>query len=414
MVAQVLEAIEGRAIWLGSLAPGDLPPDLPAEVDVLGRRNEVGLRFNGIVGTVKLADSRTIHIIPKIGRVNFLRLFLYATGGDDLLKTTLGGVPYELSDEAGLSELVATEFVTKLEQAMRHGLDHQRKWRDVQCSEFGGRVDLVKTAMLVASRQRNPVVARKKMRTQDTAEHRMFLCALERCQPFLNSENQHRADRARNVLLRHCSPKFTADDLETAQTRLVRNHYRGPRSFYRELVSMSQILLGISGIKPGESDSVSGSTFLLRTAPVFEAFVRRCVQDALHGTDYVVLKGGTFPRSLYVDGSFELEPDVVVERMGQCQLILDAKYKEIAVADHYQMLSYIDQFQVLNGALIRPCSIGESSNTRAYRTITGAQVDVVSIDLSDIYSALGNLSSYVLSQSRQGNLGPVQPLPSNL
>lgn len=400
MVAQVIEATEGQPVWLGSLTVGELPTDLPPEVEVLGRRNEVGLRFNGIIGTVKLADSRSIQVVPKIGRVNFLRLFLYATGGDQLLKTTLGSVPYELSSDTGLSELVAAEFVKKLELAMRNGLSHEREWSDVQGTEFGGHVDFVKTAMRVASRQRNPVVARKKMRSQDTAEHRMFICALDRCRPFLELEEGQKADRIKNRLLQYCSTRFTTEDLMTTQSRSVRNHYRGPRGYYRELVSMSQILLNISGIKPGEAASVSGSTFLLRTAPVFETFVRRCVQDALRGTDCVVLKGGTFTRSLYVDGSFQLEPDVVVERMGRCQMILDAKYKEISGADHYQMLNYINEFQVQGGALVRPCSVGESANMVVYRTTAGSQVDVLSLELSDVNSALNELSSYVTSKSR--------------
>lgn len=81
-------------------------------------------------------------------------------------------------------------------------------------------------------------------------------------------------------------------------------------------------------------------------------------------------------------------------------MVLDAKYKEISVADHYQMLNYIDEFQVQSGALVRPCSVGESANMISHRTTTGSQVDVLSLELSDVNSALNELSSYVISKSR--------------
>jgi len=183
-------------------------------------------------------------------------------------------------------------------------------------------------------------------------------------------------------------------DLETVKTRLLTNSYRGLRSYYSETVGLLLVVLNVTGLGGSGQNSVAGSTFLIRTATVFEQFVRRSVQEELKGQGFVVTKGGTFRRFLYADGSYSLEPDVVIEKDGRCLLVLDAKYKEPSISDHYQMLAYLERFEVDRGVLVS-LSTNSVDELRTFATVSNRQVDILRLNLMNMDQAIQSIVGYL-------------------
>jgi 5-methylcytosine-specific restriction endonuclease McrBC regulatory subunit McrC len=277
-------------------------------------------------------------------------------------------------------------------------MQHERSWRVRTGRELQGRIDLVLTQQRIAVMNDKPVVARVKQRSFDTPENRLTSLALVAAEGLLERDQ---IEELRFVRRRWpCSPptiKQALEDVEVVQRRMLNNHYRGVRAYYRELVGLSQIVLNISGFGNGQDHSLSGRSFLVNTAQVFEAFVLRAVMETFSGLDVIVTKGGSDVRSLYTDGSFGLNPDVVIERDGRCVAVLDAKYKAPTSNDHYQMMSYIENFGVKGGALIRPTYAKEIPGVKKFKTSTGKSVDVVSVDLTNLEDAVTDIHNFVRS-----------------
>lgn len=157
-------------------------------------------------------------------------------------------------------------------------------------------------------------------------------------------------------------------------TRL-NEHYRTPLALARMLLEMLSVTH-----RAGEREMLP---LLIAMPRLFERFVQRLLEERLPG-DGLTVRWERRRRSLDIDRTVTLRPDLVICRHGEPICIGDAKYKptgwddEMADveeatasrnADVYQMLAYCTGYRVRDAVLIYP----QPSGRETIRVETGAE-----------------------------------------
>lgn len=388
---------EGEIKWLPSLAPDHLPHPLPNGVYVHAKGSLLGLEAQGIAGSIPLRNGDTLQILPKIGQVNFLRMLFRAEGRQGTLQRDYDDfVAFSVEEDESLNFLVARQLMISaariLHQSPMVGRVQRRRNGTFAC----GRIDPVRTALNIAARRLDPVDYVVRERTNDTAENRVISEALLRAQSSLLPSDR---EVYQPILLkwqrRFKRSKSIHNDIRIVEEGFSSEKYGGPRGYYHRALMLSQIILGSYGIGLGEAAQVSGDAVLLNTADVFERYLRATIAAHYVNQGYVVTKGGGAMRSLYTDGSYEIEPDIVVQRDGKTLLIVDAKYKIPTSSDHYQMNAYLGVFGSAKGVLLSPAMGKEEVSAKAYSTGRGCFVHEAFLPMDNPHATEAFLASIV-------------------
>ena len=347
---------EGKPAYFDDVVLEDLPPDLPEGVKLLSRDGQLGLLFDGVVGSVPLRNGDTVQVEPKIGEANFLYMLFRCEGDQRTLQRQYDElVEYATDKSETLSSLAARRMVNEADRILRQGPLTARRRIVRHQQSVSGRVNVLKTALAVERGSPDPVVTTLLVKTTDTAENRLIADALRRSAQYLDGEEA--AEFARAVghrwTRRLAGPGNSGADLDTVDRRSSRGEYGGPRSYYSEALLLARIILGAMGLSAVGAGAVQGDAMLLNASDVFERYLRRVIADHYGSLGFMVAKGGPFTHSLYVDGNYELEPDIVIWRNG-ITLVADAKYKHPTSDDHYQMLAYLRAFGTSTGLLLSP------------------------------------------------------------
>lgn len=393
----VHQAIEGQVCWIPGITPGQIPDELPSGISIVSKANTIGVRSDGLVGSIGLLDGSTIQIRPKIGEASFLQLVSYCSGGRELIEKLATSSDLALGDE-GAADLVTRQFVVSVDRALRMGLEHGRKWTMTESKNVAGRIDYLATERRRIAQHPSPILSKSKLRTLEIPENQIVALALSVILGIA-PPNEHLKIRGLQKQW-PCEPVHhtkCVESIELLENRLIQNRYRGVRDYYRELVGLSLVVLSIAGVGPVAGQTIAGSSYLINTAQVFERFILRAAQTALAGMGYVVSKGGTETKSLYVDGRFVLEPDVVIEKEDRCVGIIDAKYKAPTSSDHYQMMAYVQNFGLKRGALFQPVFENESPGTTTFKSVSGVEVDVVKLNLRSMDDSIRAIENYLRS-----------------
>lgn len=382
----IRKATEGEITWIPGLAPSDIPSPLPRGITVHLRNDEVGVEAQGLVGAIPLRNGDTLQIIPKIGPVNFLRLLFKAEGIQrDLEREYDEFVAYSVEDDENIDSIVARQLFICAEEIMKRSPKCGRiKQRRVGLYA-AGQLDVVSTVLNIACRKPEPVVCYVKERTEDIPENRVITEAAVRAWPILNEASQGELGSVHNRWIRYFSrSEDLGADMETVEQGFARGKYGGPRDYYRKALMLAQTVLGSNGIGFSDAATIEGDAVLLNTADIFEKYLRNVVSDAYTDAGYVVTKGGVGITSLYTDGSFELQPDIVISRDGRNLLIADAKYKVPDAGDHYQMVTYLSAIGVSRGLLLSPLFDGDDIEVREYATANMTVVREVYLPMTNL------------------------------
>lgn len=388
---------EGEIRWLPGLALQDLPFPMPIGITVHAKRELLGLEAQGIAGSIPMSNGATLHIRPKIGQVNFLRMLFLAEGAQaDLQREYEQFVDYYVDDDEALNSLVARHLMVSASQILHQSPMIGRVNRTNRGAFALGRVDALKTAVNIASRQDEPVAYNLKVRTKDIAENRVISEAIIRAAVLLSETD---FEKYKPIFYKWISrfprSKDIADDLQTVEEGFASSKYGGPRGYYQKALMLSQIFLGSMGMGLGEASVIQGDAVLLSTADIFERYLRNAIANAYAKDGYIVTKGGGAKQSLYTDGSYEIDPDIVVSREGKTVLIADAKYKRPTSSDHYQMNSYLSTFGISSGVLLAPLYQGSEVVTKDYATGRGAFVREVYLPMDDLRATEAFLGTLV-------------------
>ena len=361
-------AIEGDITWLSDLVSTDIPYPLPKGISVHIRRDEVGLEIQGLVGAIPLLNGDTLQIIPKIGRVNFLRLLFKAEGLQrDLEREYDDFVEYTVEDDQNVDSIVARQLMISAAAIINRSPKQGRVMRRRAGAFAVGQMDAAATALNIACHKHDPVVYFLKEKTLNIPENRVITEAVVRAWPMVDETHRDDLRWLRDQWLgRFPRSVDLSADLDHVEQGFASAKYGGPRDYYRKTLMLSQIVLGSNGLGFSEATTIEGDAVLLNTATIFEKYLRNVISAAYSEAGYVVTKGGIGVSSLYTDGSFELQPDIVVTKDSRTMLIADAKYKVPTAGDHYQMHTYLTAHGVKSGLLLAPLFNGDEVTIREY------------------------------------------------
>lgn len=382
----ILLAKEGEITWLPGIHFDDLPDGLPAGIQILSKSGILGLRVDGLVGTIPLRNGQTLRITPKIGDANFLAIFFRSEGKMDEVERDLDQlVEYSRSIQQSIESVVARSLIISASEIMRRS-PMIRRVSVVQASRSAvGAIDPLATIKRLKSGSDLPVVSRTKARTVSTSENRIISMALPRALAFLKADDDihfvKTVDRWNAIFPKSDDLVF---DLEQVERGLARNRYGGPRGYYQKALVTSLIILGASGFSVSGADSVFGDSVLINTPDVYEKFLRNTMRKHYSDRGYLVTKTGISSTSLYTNGSYSLEPDIVVYKSNKLVLMCDAKYKVPTAADHYQMQTYLKRFGLRTGILLCPNFEGERVEERVFQTPDDTSIREVYLPMEDL------------------------------
>ena len=382
----IRQAREGEITWIAEIAASDLPHPLPAGISLHLRNEVVGIEAQGVVGAIPLLNGDTLQILPKIGRVNFLRLLFRAEGLQrDLEQEYADFVSYSVEDEATIDSIVARQLFISAAVILSRS-PQQRRVRRRQVGAFAiGQMDASATAFNLAARRPEPVVYTFKARTVDTPENRVITEAINRAWPMLNEMERVGMRPIYEVWRRRFSPSYNVElDVEHVEQGFADGRYGGARDYYKRTLMLARIVLGNAGIGFSEATTVLGDAVLLNTPDIFERYLRNVISDAYSVGGYIVTKSGVGVTSLYTDGSFELQPDIVISKDGATILIADAKYKTPTAGDHYQLHTYLKANGIKRGILLAPLYEGSKVLVKEYATADKVVVREVFLPMEDL------------------------------
>lgn len=394
MIRQVRE---GETSWLPGVDISDIPRPLPAGITIHYRDGVIGLEAQGLVGSVPLKNGDTLQITPKIGAVNFLRLLFKAEGSQARLENEFDEfVQYDIEDSGNIDNIVARRLLISIDEILRRSPIQGRKKSYMEADFAKGQIQVIKTAMKVATKKIQPVVSLVKLRTKDVPENRLISEALARAWQVLAHDYRFIYQNTHDRWLRNFPRSVDIfDDLLKVEYNFASNGYGGARDYYRRALMLAKIILGSHGVGFGSKGDVFGDAILLNTASVFEKYVRNVIFNAYSDKGFVVAKGGVGQQSLYADGSFELMPDVVISRNGVVAIIADAKYKKPTASDHYQMAVYLSAHKVKRGLLLAPLYSGRSVIVKEFSTPEKIIVREIYLPMCDLEASEEALSSLI-------------------
>jgi 5-methylcytosine-specific restriction endonuclease McrBC regulatory subunit McrC len=374
----IVSVHEERTEWLPNLRAKDLPHPLPTGFTLLTRAGQIGLNVSGVVGTIPLANGATLQVIPKVGPISFLRMLYRSLGSTQSFERQFEEfVEYAQTEEATLPHFAARQVSSAARAILRRGTTVRRVPALVRGREARGQLQPHKTALALARHEQEPVHARARQRSRDTPENRVINAALQEAIRILPPSDRAELQRVRELWERRATGRgLRQDDLELVEERIKLAWYGGPRAYYQQALTLSLVLLGLMGLGGEGNKSVRAEAHLMESATVFEQYLRQVISDSYGPRGYVVMKAGLVRHTLYVDGSFGLEPDIVIASHAGVELVADAKYKTPDAGDHYQMLSYLRQLQVRTGVLLTPADAGiglsltRQSTPDGYTTVT--------------------------------------------
>lgn len=375
---------ENQVTWLPGLTLEDLPPDMPRQVTVQVKGRDIGLYADGVVGAFALTTGQTVVIRPKVGPANFLRMLFVAEGRQTQLSSELDRlVDYGLSDDASYVDLLVQRFITEVDRILRRSPRPNRVRVATRERTFVGNVKAAATALRVATRQDDPVSTVRAIRVTDTPENRVIALALREARGYVTDDALTKIDRLQSRWRRVApTPTDAMKDILHVKTQLARPHSAGSRAYYEETLAIALALLGVQGISPEGQAELRGEGHVLKTAVVFERYIRRTLQRLLADKGVIVTGPETASLSLYTNGSYELNPDVIFWRDSHPVLLIDAKYKEPDAGDHYQMCTYLDSFGLTRGVLVSPTEVSNHHTT--LKKPNGTEVVNFPLPLTDL------------------------------
>lgn len=372
-----------------------LPSPLPAGIRIHLRRDEFGLEVQGLVGAIPLLNGDTLQITPKIGNVNFFRLLFKAEGFQrELEREYEEFVSYSLDADENIDLIVARQLIISIGEILRRSPQVGRSSQHRRGVFAAGQINAVETALRISQRSPEPVVYVVKQKTVDIAENRVITEALIRSWPMLSDFDRISASSVREKWMgRFPRSRSLSNDLKDIESGFSVGRYGGARDYYRKALMLSQIILASNGLGFDDAATIQGDAVLLNTSDIFEKYLRNTLSATYLKDGYVITKGGIGTTSLYTDGSFSLEPDIVVSKESRTLLIVDAKYKSPTAGDHYQMHSYLRANGINRGLLLAPLFEGKNVIVKEFITSDRTLVCEAYLPMQDLEATEAFLST---------------------
>lgn len=337
----------------------------------------------GYVGTIPLTGGGAIQIAPKYGASSYLEMLLGVRG---VYQPRHFQEQREISDGNHTTrtgqDILATSFAKAVATVLSSGFRTERRTREV-CDTFArGQISVLPTAMALSGRSSRPVVSQESYPTTRLIEHFVIAEAARVALPHV-SDADFGARQALQRWLRLYPDRASLSDIADTGRKLASGRFSRSRGYYAPAVSLALALLGFAGLSD-EGQRLARDCVVVHMPTLFESYVRTTLSLALSSSGYSIVKGGSPGNEfLYIDGRFELEPDLCIYKGAAIAGLGDVKYKRPSATDHYQLLSYMRAYGVDSGFFITPVR-GNGEIISEYQTSDRLRVRELQVDLSDL------------------------------
>jgi 5-methylcytosine-specific restriction endonuclease McrBC regulatory subunit McrC len=154
-------------------------------------------------------------------------------------------------------------------------------------------------------------------------------------------------------------------DIQDTYQLLARQYYVGPRSYYIPALTAARLILGRAGVAFLGPNAYESEPLTININTLFEEYVRRLLAAVFQPEGVIVEKNTRTAPALFLDGSSELIPDIIIKQHARTLCILDVKYKprdRVESSDYYQMAAYLRGFATDRGMIVRPAVANTPSN----------------------------------------------------
>jgi hypothetical protein len=387
---------EGEATEVHGFDPGWLPltgGELVALRWVArGGERVLTLQARKHVGFLPLENGDTLQIAPKLGDQTFWRMLLVSEGLDRAMRQEFDGLTKAAVDDTNGQnawQIVADQFASAVAEIQEKSAEYGRRKRRERRESIKGRVNLFYSMRNSVLRKPAPFECVYQERYVETPENRLLASA---CVRALNSE---RLGHLQRLAMRSWVEDIGRWDLTSEEStvinrRLGSGFYFGPRGYYLNALLLAKIVTSRSSIVFETREDVASHNVLSSVANLFEAYLRRTLQQTFECRSCVVFKDEKSPSALFTDGSCKLFPDIIIAAPNGQRYFVDAKYKfgvEDDESDIYQMFSYLTACGVGAGALVRPTEPGEASSVYSRTTVTGKRIAFLRLDFRQYLEA---------------------------
>jgi 5-methylcytosine-specific restriction endonuclease McrBC regulatory subunit McrC len=368
----------------------------------MSRGDIIALEAGPSVGAIPLLNGDVLWIVPRAGQNTFSRMLIVSEGLDDAIKDEIDGEA-TLSSDAGpvsLESALARPFLARLRGIEKLSLDSGRQKIYERRSSARGRIEPLSTTLDLAKRTSRPVHCSYHRRTFDTPEHRVLGAAAMRLFSLgaVPGELQATAYRWGSFV---AVRRLAIGDLRHVVAGLSRGSYSGFRAYYIPALTLARLILSHASLGFGAGNLVPTQTILTNVPLLFERYVRRLIASelSLHGIVVEKIEGGARARRLFMDGSGDLLPDILVSKQGRTVLVADAKYKpgrSIDADNYYQLRTYLRAYNCNKGMLVLPCSSSETVSSAVRRVFwDGMELHEVRLALENTAESENFLLEYV-------------------
>jgi len=281
--------------------------------------------------------------------------------------------------------LLARPFIRRLRLIEKESLTTERVPALRQLRHIKGKVKIADSLISLARKEKNPIRTFLRERTVLSLENRLLSTA-----SAILLRMRIVGEAQREVVSRWAElgrGRFiTPYELGKISAGLKSHRYTGSRSYYVPALIMAKLIISQAGLNLDSSKGVQGEALLTNIADLFERYVRVLISKLLSPKGYLVEKKESHSPTLFVDGTCELKPDIVISQQGAARLVADAKYKPrstVDASDYYQMRVYLDVFGVDVGLLILPNSSRSGHDLVKRETVEGRKIFELRLPLGD-------------------------------
>lgn len=360
--AVVAPSLEQRTIsqadfeWLcqvGSTSSGDAAPLFRLEAPQR-------LRVNNYVGVLETPSSTIIEVLPKHheegASIEETRRLLYRMilGALELPARDIGQAYLSLFD-APLSEWVARQFLDALDRLLKRGLRFDYLRKEEEQRHLRGQLDMARQLRQPPGREHYFQV-RHDVFSPDRPENRLLKSALALVASCTRHAENWRLAHELLGMLHEIPPSVRpVDDFKRWRRERLTAHYEPVRPWC-ELILRRQMPLSVFG-------EWQGISMLFPMEKLFERYVESAIRRSLSpGASLTAQAASRFLCTYEDKGFFQLRPDMLVTS-GECQWVLDAKWKRLdsastdnrfglSQADFYQLFAYGQKYLGGKGQLM--------------------------------------------------------------
>lgn len=348
----------------------------------------VRLKAGPYVGALPLKNGDTLYIIPRVGRESYSRMLFVVEGLEDAVRKEFEQfvkLGHEKSGNTPWSILLARPFVDKLRLIEKESLVTDRIPVLRRLRYIKGKVRIADSLTSWMRKEEYPIHTFLRERTVLNLENRLLSTASA---ILLRTEILDKVQR--EVATRWAKlgrgRSITSYELGKIGAGLKSHKYTGSRSYYVPALVMAKLIISQAGLNLDDVNSVQGESLVTNIADLFEKYVRTLVGKLLSPKGYLVEKKKSHSPTLFIDGTCELKPDIVISQRGIVKLVVDAKYKPrstIDTPDYYQMSIYLDNFGVDVGLLVLPNPSQSEYDLVKRETLKGKRIFELRLPLGD-------------------------------